>query len=186
VERTPSIAPGAAWSKAAARAAVALSRDNVPVDRIRKAFGVGWNTVMRAVVAAAELVPAVRPTRVGIDETVMTTGRLIRRRRRFLTALVCLDSGLVVDVVTGRDRASAVRLLTVHAPDVQVIACDLFWLFGSSRGYRVDRGELGPVGTAGVEQDADAPVGPVRDPERDAFDALGEIVDRLDGAVARA
>ena len=132
VERTPSIARGAVWSKAAARAAVALSRDNIPVDRIRKAFGVGWNTVMRAVVAAAELVPAVRPTRVGIDETVMTTGRLTRRRRKFLTALVCLDSGLVVDVVTGRDRASAVRLLTAHAPEVEVIACDLFSGFKSA------------------------------------------------------
>lgn len=60
------------------------------------------------------------------DETGMTTGRLTRRRRQFLAALVCLDTGLVVDVVTRRDRAAAVRLLTAHAPDVPVIACDLF------------------------------------------------------------
>lgn len=60
------------------------------------------------------------------------------------------------------------------------------WLFGSSRGGRGDGGELGPVGLAGVEQHADAPVGPVRDPERDPLDALGEVVDRFHGAVARA
>ena len=62
----------------------------------------------------------------------------------------------------------------------------LKWLFGSSRGCRGDGGELGPVGTAGIEQHAYAPVGPVRDSERDTFDALGEIVDRLDRAVAGA
>lgn len=132
VERTPSILPGAVWSRAAARAAVAMSADNIPVDRIRKLFGVGWNTVMRAVSAAAELVAAVRPTRVGIDETVMTTGRLTTRRREFLTALVCLDTSLVVAVSQGRDRASAALLLADHAPDAKVVACDLFSGFKSA------------------------------------------------------
>jgi transposase len=125
-ERTASIAPGAVWSRAAARAAVAMSADNVPVDQIRKEFGVGWWTVMRAVLAAAERVPALNPTRVGIDETVMTTGRLTTRRRAFLTALVCLETSLVVAVTQGRDRASAAALLAEHAPDAQVVACDLF------------------------------------------------------------
>ncbi len=126
VERTPSIAPGAVWTRAAARAAVGMSADNVPVERIRRAFGVGWNTVMRAVDAAAALVAAIRPTRVGIDETVMTTGRLTTRRREFVTALVCLDTALVVAVRQGRDRAVAARLLADHAPDAQVVTCDLF------------------------------------------------------------
>jgi len=36
---------------------------------------------MRAVLAAAAQVAPVRPTRVGIDETVMVTGRLTTRRR---------------------------------------------------------------------------------------------------------
>jgi transposase len=132
VERTASIAPGAVWSRAAARAAVAMSEANVPIDTIRKSFGVGWNTVMRAVVAAADLVAAVRPTRVGIDETVMTTGRLTKRRRQFLTALVCLDTSLVVAVAQGRDRGSAARLLADHAPDARVVACDLFSGFKSA------------------------------------------------------
>jgi transposase len=126
VERTPSIAPGSVWSKAAARAAVAMSAENVPVDTIRRSFGVGWSTVMRAVHRAAARVAPCRPTRVGIDETVMTTGRLLTRRRQFLTALVCLDTGLVAGCTTGRDQASAARLLASHAPDAQVVACDLF------------------------------------------------------------
>jgi transposase len=131
-ERTPSIAPGAVWTRAAARAAVAMSADNVPIDTIRKTFGVAWNTVMRAVTAAAELIAPVRPTRVGIDETVMVTGRLLTRRRQFLTSLVCLDTSLVVAVTQGRDRASAARLLAEHAPDVDVVALDLFSGFKSA------------------------------------------------------
>jgi transposase len=132
VERTASIAPGAVWSRAAARAAVALSEANVAIETIRRQFGVGWSTVMRAVIAAAEHIAAVRPTRVGIDETVMVTGKLTTRRRQFLTALVCLDTALVVAVAQGRDRGSAVRLLTEHAPEAQVVACDLFSGFKSA------------------------------------------------------
>jgi transposase len=132
VERTASIAPGAVWSRTAARAAVALSEANVAIETIRRQFGVGWNTVMRAVVAAAEHITAIRPTRVGIDETVMVTGKLTTRRRAFLTALVCLDTALVVAVAQGRDRGSAVRLLAEHAPDAQVVACDLFSGFKSA------------------------------------------------------
>ncbi len=132
VERVASIAPGAVWSRAATRAAVATSADNIPINTIRREFGVGWNTVMRAVTAAAELVAQVRPTRVGIDETVMTTGRLTTRRRQFLTALVCLDTSLVVAVSQGRDTGSAKRLLADHAPDAKVVACDLFSGFKSA------------------------------------------------------
>jgi transposase len=131
-ERTASISPGAVWSRAAARAAVAASEANIPIDTIRKEFGVGWNTVMRAVVAAADLLTPRRPRRVGIDETVMVTGRLTTRRRQFLTALVCLDTTLVVAVAQGRDRASAARLLADHAPDATVVACDLFSGFKSA------------------------------------------------------
>ncbi|MTV27424.1 transposase [Nitriliruptoraceae bacterium ZYF776] len=62
----------------------------------------------------------------------MTTGRLTRRRRQFLTALVCLDTSLVVAVGQGRDRASATTLLAEHAPDAEVVACDLFSGFKSA------------------------------------------------------
>jgi transposase len=61
VERTASIAPGAVWSRAAARAALALSEANVAIETIRRQFGVGWNTVMRALTAAAEQLAGSRP-----------------------------------------------------------------------------------------------------------------------------
>lgn len=126
IERTASIAPRAVWSRAAARSAVAMSEANAPIDTIRKSFGVGWDTVVGAVTAAADQLAAERPTRVGSDETVMVTGRLTKRRRQFLTALVCLDTSLVVAVAQGRDRASAAELLAEHAPDATMVACDLF------------------------------------------------------------
>jgi hypothetical protein len=117
----PSVAPGAVWSRAAAGAAVALSETNIPVDTIRRRFGVGWDTVMRAVIAAADQLAAIRPVRVGIDETVMITGRLTTRRRHFLTALVCLDTCLVVAVTQGRDGALAARPLAEYAPNATVV-----------------------------------------------------------------
>lgn len=127
VERTPSVAPGAVWTRPAARQAVAMVSDNIPVERVRLAFGVGCNTVMRAVtVAAGQVTPPSEPTMVGIDEIVMTPGRLLERRREYLTSLVCLTSGLVVAVAQGRDRAVAADLLAHHAPHAQVIAVDLF------------------------------------------------------------
>jgi transposase len=82
VERSPSIAPGSVWSRAAARAAVAMSRENVPIDTIRKSFGLGWSTVMRAIRDAAARVPACRPRRVGIDETVAAPSSNAARRSR--------------------------------------------------------------------------------------------------------
>lgn len=42
----------------------------------------------------------------------------------------------------------------------------------------------GPIGAASAEQAPDALVGPVGDPERVMFDALGDVVDGLRGAVA--
>jgi transposase len=62
----------------------------------------------------------------------MVTGRLTARRRAFLTALVCLDTSLVVAVTEGRDRSSVVRLLADHAPEAEVVACDLFSGFKSA------------------------------------------------------
>ena len=81
---------------------------------------------MRAVIATADQLAAVRPVRVGIDVTVMTTGRLTTRRRKLRTALVCLDTCLVVAVAQGRDGASAARLMAEPAPNATVVACNLF------------------------------------------------------------
>ncbi len=167
MERTPSVAPGAVWTRAASRAAVAMSADNIPIDRIRKTFGVAWNTVMRAVLVAAEEVPTISPTRVGIDETVMTTGRLLERRREFLTALVCLDTCLVVAVAQGRDKGSATALLAEHAPDVKVVACDLFSGFKSAADTLDDAIVVADVfHLVRVRREAPCVRGRVRDPTR--------------------
>jgi hypothetical protein len=52
------------------------------IEQIRKLFGVGWNTVMRAVTAAGELVAAIRPPRVDIVETESAKNNLIKRIKR--------------------------------------------------------------------------------------------------------
>ena len=106
---------------------------------------------MRAVVAAAEQVAKVSPTRVGIDEPVMTNGRLLERRREFLTALVCLDTSLAVAVSQGRDKGSAAALLAEHAPGARVVACELFSGFKSAAEHprrRRGRGGRVPPGQA--------------------------------------
>jgi len=53
-ERASTIAPRAVWTNPARRAAVAAVAANEPVDRVRRKFGVGWNTVMRAVLDQAD------------------------------------------------------------------------------------------------------------------------------------
>lgn len=122
---------------------------------------------MRAVIAAADRVAAVRPTRVGIDETVMTTGRLTTRRRQFLTALVCLDTSLVVAVAQGRDRGSAAALLADHAPDAKVVACDLFSGFKSAADTLEDAIVVADVfHLIRVRREAPCVRGRVRDPTR--------------------
>lgn len=50
----------------------------------------------------------------------MTTGRLLARRRESVTALVCLDTALVVAVAKGCDRAVAAGLLVEHTPQAIV------------------------------------------------------------------
>ena len=126
VERASAIEPRAVWTNPARRTAVAEVADNIPVDRVRRAYGVGWSTVMRAVLAEADTVPLPDASRVGIDETVMVAGRTRARARRYVTALVDLDTGLVVEIAEGRDTLVARRLLADHAGRVNVVACDLF------------------------------------------------------------
>lgn len=125
-ERATTIAPRAVWTNAARRAAVAAVAANEPIERVRLRFGVGWNTVMRACHDAARRVPLPDGVRVGIDETVMVAGRTRRRPRGFVTAVVDLDTCLVLDVAYGRDHAVASTLLAASAPNATVITCDLF------------------------------------------------------------
>ncbi len=125
-ERASSIAPRAVWTNPARRAAVAAVAANEPIERVRLRFGVAWNTVMRACHDAARRVPLPDGVRVGIDETVMIAGRTRRRPRGFVTAVVDLDTCLVLDVAYGRDHTVAATLLAASAPNATVITCDLF------------------------------------------------------------
>lgn len=76
---------------------------------IARGFGVSWSTVWAAVVRlGAEIVDD--PERVGLtamvgfDETVMQPARR-RHRRRFVTAVVDIQTGQILDVFEGRDAA---------------------------------------------------------------------------------
>ena len=76
---------------------------------IARGFGVSWSTVWAAVARlGAEIVDD--PNRVGLramvgfDETVMQPARR-RHRRRFVTAVVDIQTGQILDVFEGRDAA---------------------------------------------------------------------------------
>ena len=76
---------------------------------IARGFGVSWSTVWAAVerVGAARVSDPARvgPTEmVGFDETVMQPAHR-RRRRRFVTAVVDVGTGQILDVFEGRDAA---------------------------------------------------------------------------------
>jgi transposase len=97
---------------------------------IARAFGVSWSTVWSAVerVGRARLdgdLDAVE--KVGFDETVMQPARR-RRRRRFVTAVVDVDSGAILDVFEGRDaqdlRAWMERMPPAWLDRIEVVSLD--------------------------------------------------------------
>ena len=74
---------------------------------IARQFGVSWSTVWNAVARIAQArvddPDRVGPTAmVGFDETVMQPSSR-RRRRRFITAVVDVDNGQILDVFEGHD-----------------------------------------------------------------------------------
>ena len=84
----------------------------MPVAPVARAFGVGWQTVMRAVDDVAAEVFAdqgvfTTQTRLclalGVDEKVMNRAGP-GRRRRFVTVLVNLATGRPLDIVEGRSK----------------------------------------------------------------------------------
>jgi transposase len=98
------------------RAVAAVARD----------FGVGWETVMRAVVDEARVRFAdqeiytiqTRPClAIGVDEKVMNRGRrALRRRRRFVTVIVDLTRGRPLDIVEGRSKKVLKAWLAAQSP----------------------------------------------------------------------
>lgn len=90
---------------------------------IAASFGVSWSTVWAAVECAGRLLvddPArVGPTAmVGFDETVMQPAHR-RRRRRFVTAVVDVESGQIIDLF---ERPRRPRSPGVDGPDPGVVA----------------------------------------------------------------
>lgn len=99
---------------------------------IARGFGVSWSTVW----AAAERVGRPRiddgdrignTAQVGFDEAVMAPARR-RRRRRFITAVVDIGTGQILDVFEGRD-AKDLRLWLAEQPvewlaGVEVVSVD--------------------------------------------------------------
>ena len=99
---------------------------------IARGFGVSWATVWSAVerVGRARVDDGERVgpvAMVGFDETVMQPAHR-RRRRRFVTAVVDLDSGQLLDVFEGRDarqlRAWMADLAPSWLAQVEVVSVD--------------------------------------------------------------
>lgn len=99
---------------------------------IARSFGVSWTTVWSAVerVARARVDDAERVgpvAMVGFDETVMQPAHR-RRRRRFVTAVVDVATGQLIDIFEGRDarqlRAWMADLPPSWLAQVQVVSVD--------------------------------------------------------------
>lgn len=73
--------------------------------------GIGWRAGMRAVAEESAVPDRFRPVaRLGVDETVS------RRRRRFVTHLVDLDTGTTIVTVEGRSARVLVDVLEAQGP----------------------------------------------------------------------
>ena len=99
---------------------------------IARQFGVSWSTVWNAVARLARArvddPDRVGPTAmVGFDETVMQPASR-RRRRRFITAVVDVDSGQILDVFEGHDaqhlRAWMAAMPPAWLAQIEVVSVD--------------------------------------------------------------
>lgn len=99
---------------------------------VARSFGVAWSTVWAAVVrhgtARVDDPARVGPVEmVGFDETVMSPAHR-RRRRRFVTAVVDVGTGQILDVFDGRDAKNLRAWMTDMPPgwldQVQVVSVD--------------------------------------------------------------
>jgi transposase len=99
---------------------------------IARGFGVSWSTVWRAVerIGAERLEDPARvglTAMVGFDETVMQPAHR-RRRRRFVTAVVDVATGQILDVFEGRDARDLRRWMRDLPPawlaGIEVVSVD--------------------------------------------------------------
>jgi transposase len=121
----PDIVPRAVLTeRARAEAARQVGELGRPVAAVAREFGVGWDTVMRAVKDAARRLFAdqqlytvqTRPcVAIGVDEKVMN--RASRgRRRRYVTVIVDLARGRPIDIIEGRSRKVLRDWLAAQTP----------------------------------------------------------------------
>ncbi len=124
-ERHDDIPPRAVLTTRARReAARQVGELGRPVAPVAREFGVGWETVMRAVTdeAKGRFADQQLYTRqqqvclaIGVDEKVMN--RATRgRRRRYVTVIVDLARGRPLDIVEGRSKAVLRAWLAVQTP----------------------------------------------------------------------
>jgi transposase len=124
-ETHPDIAPRAALTeRARAEAARQVGQEGQAVAAVARRFGVGWETVMRAVRNEASRRFAdqdiyTRQTRpclaLGVDEKVMNRARR-GRRRRYVTVIVDLARGMPIDIIEGRSKKVLRAWLAAQSP----------------------------------------------------------------------
>lgn len=136
-ETHPELPPRAVLTmRAQSEAARQVGEDGRSVAEVARRFGVGWDTIMRAVrdearrrfVKAGLYTVQTRPClALGLDEKVMNRARR-GRRRRYITVLVDLARGVPLDIVAGRSRAVVRAWLAAQTPSwragVKVVTLD--------------------------------------------------------------
>ncbi len=124
-ERHPGIAPRAVLTERARdEAARQVGELGRPVAAVAREFGVGWETIMRAVKdTAARLfadqqlytVQLASCVAIGVDEKVMNRARR-GRRRRYVTVIVHLVRGRPLDIIQGRSKKVLRAWLAAQSP----------------------------------------------------------------------
>lgn len=109
-----------------------VGADGESVEAVRRELGVGWSTVMRAVVEFGQPLvddPArlARVTGLGVDETAFLAANA-RHHTSYVTGFVDLDTGRLLDVVPDRCAASVSGWLGAMCADwrdgIDVLALD--------------------------------------------------------------
>lgn len=122
--------------RARTEAARQVGEDNRSVAAVARDFGVGWDTVMRAVRDTAEAMFAdqqvatlqTRPcVALGVDEKVMNRAAP-RRHRTYVTVIVDLARRRTLDIVPGRSKAVLKAWLAAQTPSwragVKIVSLD--------------------------------------------------------------
>lgn len=119
-------------TRAAWQACVRVGRDNVPVAKVARDYGVGWHTVMRAVRTHGQ--PLIDDphrldgvAQLGMDETAFLRASLLRHTR-YVSGLVDTASGRLLDVVEDRTAKAVIDWLAARDPDwlaaIGIVALD--------------------------------------------------------------